>query len=277
MAIGASLGALRSVSLGDSASKPVANPIYTRVVGDPRTDPNAAAQRAKLEAEVAANTRKEQDRINAEQSRIAEEQRRAAEERRTQEAHDLAMRSASNRTSAPSYYDGGSTSSSAASTRSSSGDDELRQIEIDTAREKLNQMRSPPSIDTNAIAALKTAAMPAAVPPPSYVADKTVSDNAFARAKDTAGLLALQRTAGARTSAMQHGTTGGGREIAGLDSILGDTVDNLTGVATAQAEQEAQRGYEVANRNYAGAITQRGQEIGLTPSLLSLIAAQRRY
>lgn len=208
----------------------------------------------------------------------AERQRQV---RQAQDEHDASMRAIEleNARTGETQNGGGSSggSSRGGGGASSSSDSEMRQIELDTAREKLHQLRTPTPIDTGSIAALRSAAMPAAVPPPSYAVDKSIGDNAFARAKDKAGLLALQRSAGTRTAAMQHGTTGGGREIAGLDGILGDAADNLTGVATAQAENEARRGYEVENRNYAGALQQRGQEIGLMPSLLSLINAQRRY
>lgn len=136
---------------------------------------------------------------------------------------------------------------------------------------------APAPIDLSMITALKQAATPPPVAPPSYAADKGVSDTAFARAKDKAGLLALRRTADARTSAAQRGITDSGIERRATESILDDTVNNLTGVAETQAAQEADRGYQTIDRNYQGELQQRGQDISLMPTLLSLLNAQRRY
>lgn len=129
--------------------------------------------------------------------------------------------------------------------------------------------------DASGLAALRQQVMPPPVAAPSPV-NNTVSDQAFARAKDKSGLLALRRMADSRTAFAQRGMTGGGGEARAMDAVLGDASSGLQDFALGQAQTEATRGYQVADRDYAGALQQRGQDIGMTPTLLALLKASGR-
>ncbi len=119
---------------------------------------------------------------------------------------------------------------------------------------------------------LKTAATPAPVVA-APERDNQAGELAFARAKDKAGMLAHSRMRGVRALA-----GAGGRYDKSVNSILGDASNELTNVALGQAQQEASRGADVVDRNYAGAIQQRGQDLSLVPTLLSLVrSAGRAY
>lgn len=116
-----------------------------------------------------------------------------------------------------------------------------------------------------------------AVQPKGAAADlspaEQASELAFARAKDKAGLLAGARLKGAR-SALANSSLG--TQARGVNAILGDAASGLSDVATAQAISQAQRAADVEDRNYAGGLTRRGQNMGLAPSILALLRSSGR-
>jgi len=125
--------------------------------------------------------------------------------------------------------------------------------------------------------ALRQAAIPPQVAAPSYAEDRGVSDAAFGRAKDKAGLLALRRMADSRTHFAQRGISGGGGDARAIDAVLGDASSGLQDFALGQAQTESALARQATDRNYAGAVQQRGQDMSLTPTLLSLLRAGRAY
>lgn len=135
--------------------------------------------------------------------------------------------------------------------------------------------QSSDSFDASALASLRAQMQP---PPVAPIAppNNGVADQAFARAKDKTGLLALRRLADSRAQFGQRGMTGSGVEAGVMDSILGDASSGLQDFALGQAQTEADRSYQVADRNYAGALQQRGQDISLTPILLDMLRRSGR-
>jgi len=89
----------------------------------------------------------------------------------------------------------------------------------------------------------------------------SASDLAFARAKDKAGVIGSRAMEAARSS-------GDSRAIEG---VISGTANKLTDVALGQAVDEAGRAHAVDDRNYAGTLQQRQQNLSLLPSMLSLL------
>lgn len=106
--------------------------------------------------------------------------------------------------------------------------------------------------------------------------------DAFARAKDRIGLATQGLLKAVRGQVGRRGI--GGSSIEG--NLIGSALESGNGqigeVIRDQAIQQAQRAQAVADRNYAGDITQRGQDIGLdqfnrTQALQYLQAFLNRY
>jgi hypothetical protein len=113
--------------------------------------------------------------------------------------------------------------------------------------------------------------------PPGAAGDPSpadaASDMAFGRAKDRAGLLAASRMKGAR-SAM--GGQSVGQSARAVNDVLSDASSGLSDVATAQAVTQANRAAQVVDRNYAGALQKRGQNMSVAPSILALTRSSGR-
>lgn len=135
---------------------------------------------------------------------------------------------------------------------------------------------APQALDLSQLSSLKSQVAPPQVPPPSYAANNGVADQAFARAKDKAGLLALRRMADSRREFAQRGLSGGGGDARAMDSVLGDASSGLQDFALGQAQTEAGLARQATDRDYAGALQQRSQDISMIPTLLSLLRESQR-
>ncbi len=137
------------------------------------------------------------------------------------------------------------------------------------------------------------ATLPPRIEHPSRVDRSAAEAAAFGRAKDTVGqstqgaLKALRRQMSAR------GISGSGLESAGISDVVTRGEGELGDVARDQAIEGVRRDYAEADRNYAGDLSQRGEDVGFTsgqrgqdiqqsqgrasaiPALLSLILRNR--
>ena len=100
---------------------------------------------------------------------------------------------------------------------------------------------------------------------------------AFGRAKDQAGQIAAASLQSLQNILNARGTTGSTEEARGVADIVGGAGSGLQEVTREQLLQDLQRAAEVADRNYAGGITQRGQDLASQQSLYSLAGAGRLY
>lgn len=93
----------------------------------------------------------------------------------------------------------------------------------------------------------------------------------FARAKDRAGRLARAKANTLSHVMSDRGMLGSGVEAAGYGSIADDVVGQLGDINREMAIQSLNRRRAVADRDYAGDITQRAQDLSRLQSLLSLL------
>jgi hypothetical protein len=99
---------------------------------------------------------------------------------------------------------------------------------------------------------------------------------AFARAKSQQGQIAR-----ATLDSISDIMAGSGRAGSGIESELKagaiqGGAGELAETTRQQAESDVERARQIADRNYAGDLTRRGQALGLQQSLLSLIGATMR-
>ena len=97
---------------------------------------------------------------------------------------------------------------------------------------------------------------------------------AFARAKDTAGQIARSSLNALRDVASSRGIGGSSIEGGMSADILGGQANSLGEFNREQLIQDLARQQHVADTTYAGNISQRGQNLGLAPSLFGLIGAR---
>ena len=96
-------------------------------------------------------------------------------------------------------------------------------------------------------------------------------DAAFARAKDKIGQIQRGAITSLREGMAERGTLGGGLESGAMASLLGEGQEQLGDVVRDQTISDLDQQNRVADRNYAGDLTRRGQNLGLSQSLLSLL------
>ena len=99
---------------------------------------------------------------------------------------------------------------------------------------------------------------------------------AFARAKDQAGQTARASLDALRSVMGERGILGGGMEGAGIASIIGGAQGELGEQGRMQAMSDVERAGQIADRNYAGGLTRRGQDISRKNSLLGIISSSGR-
>lgn len=104
----------------------------------------------------------------------------------------------------------------------------------------------------------------------------SAGDMAFARAKDREGIMGSRALSDLKGTMTQTGNAGGGLERGALGALYGGTMGNLNDVSLGQAEWEANRAANVEDRNYAGNLTKRGQNLGMIPSILGLAGNKGR-
>src|SRR5262252_4443402 len=96
-------------------------------------------------------------------------------------------------------------------------------------------------------------------------AEQDARNAAFARAKDTAGNLARSAIDSLHGIASERGlnVAGGSNPLMlrGEADVIGATGNQLGEVARTQAENDAARAAQISDRNYAGDITLRGQDL----------------
>jgi len=100
---------------------------------------------------------------------------------------------------------------------------------------------------------------------------QAAKEASFARAKDAIGQQARASMTALRENLASRGALGGGVEQGGMASLLGGGVSDLQDVVTGQAAFDVAGTNDLANRNYEGMLTKRGQDLNLSQSLLSLL------
>jgi len=100
---------------------------------------------------------------------------------------------------------------------------------------------------------------------------QAAKDAAFARAKDKIGLDTRASMTALRESLAGRGALGSGVEGGGMASLLGEGAGNLSDVVSNQTAYDVAGNNARADRNYEGALKQRGQNLGVSQSLLSLL------
>ncbi len=99
-------------------------------------------------------------------------------------------------------------------------------------------------------------------------------DAAFARAKDSIGQTMRASMTSLRENLAGRGALGGGLEAAGTADVIGQGANTLSDVVTNQADYDVAGQNQSANQRYQGALTKRGQDLGVTQSILSLLGSQ---
>lgn len=96
----------------------------------------------------------------------------------------------------------------------------------------------------------------------------------FGRAKEQAGQIARSSLDSLSSLMASHGMSGSGiEEKLGAD-VLGGAAGSLGDVTREQQIQDLGRIGQVSDQTYQGDITQRAQNLGLTPSLMALISSR---
>lgn len=96
---------------------------------------------------------------------------------------------------------------------------------------------------------------------------------AFARAKEQAGGTALASLRALQEVMANSGKMGSSQEAQGEEAIAGGAAGSVNDFTREQLMQDLNRAAQVGDRNYQGAITQRGQNLSMVPSLMGLITA----
>ena len=127
------------------------------------------------------------------------------------------------------------------------------------------------------VAAAKDLGGPDNVITPQGEPDDTAAWHAkFAREKDRVGQTARASLDALRGVVSERGMLGGGQEGAGIASIIGGAQGELGEFGREEAIQGAVRAAQVADRNYAGGLTRRGQDMSRINSLLGIISSSGR-
>jgi len=105
-------------------------------------------------------------------------------------------------------------------------------------------------------------------------AAQAAKDAAFARQKDHIGQTMRASMTALRENLAGRGALDGGLESGGMASLLGQGDDQLSNVVSNQAAFDVAGNNATANRNYQGEIQKRGQDMGMTASMLSLLGSQ---
>ena len=100
---------------------------------------------------------------------------------------------------------------------------------------------------------------------------------AFARAKEQAGQTGRAALTGLRESLASRGMLGGGAEAVGTGQVVGATGGMINEFTRDQLMSDLQRSGQLADRNYAGGLQARGQDILQRGQDLSQQAAQQNY
>ena len=103
--------------------------------------------------------------------------------------------------------------------------------------------------------------------------EEAARNAAFARAKGRAGQTARASLDALREIQSSRGLLGGAKEAQGAESVIGEAAGGLGEFENEQLMLDLNRAGEIGNRNYAGALTRRGQDIEKRRSLLALLSS----
>lgn len=103
----------------------------------------------------------------------------------------------------------------------------------------------------------------------------TSTGQAFATAKDASSRIANKALDALRSQMVSRGIEGSGVEEQGVADILSGAQQQQSGAAYDAAKTEDERNWDAAQLGYQGAITQRGQDIGLSEAAYSGQIAQQ--
>jgi hypothetical protein len=108
-----------------------------------------------------------------------------------------------------------------------------------------------------------TGTAPPTIAPPT-VTPSTSAGQAFAQAKDASSRISNKALEALRSQMVGRGIEGSGVEGAGTADILSGAQQQQSGAAYDAAKTDEDRAWQAAQLGYQGAITQRGQDVGLT-------------
>ncbi len=114
------------------------------------------------------------------------------------------------------------------------------------------------------------------VPTEQAGGDDAAAALAFGRAKDQAGLATRGLMKSVRHNMASRGISGSGIEGGASMDVLAGGADRVAQAGLAEALHKVQRGNDVSDRNYAGNINQRGQDIAQQQALADRAEARRR-
>jgi hypothetical protein len=120
---------------------------------------------------------------------------------------------------------------------------------------------------------LPTASPMPSVPMTGPVDSSAAESAAFARAKDRSALGARSALDSLHEQLAANGLSGSSIEGTGTANVIDNAINQTDEVARGQAEQSAQRAGQVADRNYSGAITQRGQDLAAGSARVNQMSA----
>ena len=108
----------------------------------------------------------------------------------------------------------------------------------------------------------------------NIAADETAARAAaFARAKEQAGNTANASLKALGDVMAGRGMTGSSVEGSAIADIVGGAQGGVNEFTREQLIQDLNRAAGISDRNYQGAVTQRGQDLSMVPSLMGLITA----
>lgn len=97
---------------------------------------------------------------------------------------------------------------------------------------------------------------------------------AFANAKDQTAAIGRGAITGMREGLAERGGLGGGMEGGGMASLMGENARRLGDTTRQQTISDVDTQNRRADRNYAGDLTKRGQNLGVSSSILSLLGSR---
>lgn len=103
--------------------------------------------------------------------------------------------------------------------------------------------------------------------------EQAARDAAFARMKDTQGSIALQQVQALQNASAGRGLQGSTIEQGHLGDIIAERGGAMQDSVGAQAIADVNRAADVADQQYQGAITQRGQDLDAQRAIYALITA----
>ena len=100
---------------------------------------------------------------------------------------------------------------------------------------------------------------------------------AFARAKEQAGGTALSALRALNNQSAERGQTGSSMERGMIGNVVGDAASQVNEYSRDQLMADLQRAAQLSDMEYQGNITQRGQNMALTPAMLALVGQRAVY